>query len=441
MSTRILKQKGGIAISTDKLLDLVFNELTIWENAINDGADKEIKDYIIKDFSDPHYRDSLKNKIAKHEYHVQPPHEAQIPKDDGTMRTVYANEGRDRILLTVINNVFFKHYSHMIHPQCVSYQIGIGCGKIDKRVINDIQHANLPPDHLGYKIDLSKYFDSVPIEYIDAVFNSIEKQFGSSSILDLVREYYHDDTLLDLNRNPIHKYTSLRQGCAIAAFLADAVLYDIDDTISKMDVIYYRYSDDILILGHNADAAFEKISTMLNERSLTLNPKKVEKLDANHWFTFLGFSIKNTTLTLSKKRIKNLQTEIKKRTFDTKKPTNPKTALRKVYMYLYDNSITKYGYADGILPIINSDADIATLDAFILDCIRACETHKTKIGGLGYCKTKSEGVIVRGKGRHVRTNRTKMPHVENYVPLSYMRTLYNADKNAYNAYVKELILC
>ena len=424
------------------MLETVFSELEIWENAINDGVDKEIKDSIIKDFSNPHYRDALKNKISKNQYHVKPPHEAKIPKDDGTMRTVYANENRDRILLTVINNVFFKHCHYMIHPKCVSYQIGIGCGKIDKRVIRDIQNIDLPKNQnqIGYKIDLSKYFDSVPIRYIDAVFDNIEKQFGPSSILNLVREYYHDDTLLDINKNKIHKYTSLRQGCAIAAFLADAVLYDIDETISNMNVIYYRYSDDILILGPNADTAFSKISEMLNDRSLTLNPKKVEKLDSQHWFTFLGFSIKNNMLTLSKKRIKNLQKEIEKRTFKTRMPTNPKTALRKVYMYLYDNSITKYGYADGILPVINSDADIAALDTFILDCIRACETGKTHIGGLGYDKTKQEGVVVRGKGKNVRSNRNKMPLIENYVPLSYMRELYISNRNIYNAYVKELIL-
>lgn len=423
----------------DHLLDIIFSELSIWENAIYDGADKKIRDNILKNFSDPEYRDNLKTMIREHKYHVKPPHEAQIPKDDGTMRTVYANEAEDRVLLTVINNVFFKYCKDMIHNHCVSYQIGIGCGKIDQRVVRDIRKLHVNNSKIGYKIDLSKYFDSVPIEYIDEVFDNIEKQFGPSAILDLVREYYHDDTLLDLNKNEIHKYTSLRQGCAIAAFLADAVLYDIDETISNMDVIYYRYSDDILILGDNADVAFEKISKMLDAKSLSLNPKKVETLDSDHWFTFLGFSIKNTTITLSKKRIKNLQREIEHRTI-RKKNVNPKTALHSIYMYLYDNSITKYGYADGILPIITSKTDIKTLDTFILDCLRACETHKTKIGGLGYNKTGHNGVITRGKGRNVKTNRDKIPVIENYVPISYMRDLYNSNHELYYTYVKELIL-
>jgi len=426
--------------NTDKLLDLVFSDMKIWEDAINDGKEKGIKKHILVNYSDPNYRDKIKEKIRNHKYHVQPPHEAQIPKDDGTMRTVYANEGQDRVLLTVINNIFFKYCKHMIHKSCMSYQSGIGCGKIDRQVVRDISAINTKNlSKLGYKIDLSKYFDSVPLQYIDEVFDAIEKQFGKSAIMDMVREYYHDDVLLDMQRNEIHKYTSLRQGCAIAAFLADAVLYDVDETMSKYNVIYYRYSDDILILGENADNAFEKISKMLEDKSLKLNPKKVETLDSNHWFTFLGFSIKGTTITLSKKRINNLQRTLEDMLFKSRKPLSLTTAMHKVYRYLYDTSITKYGYAEGILPIINCESDIEELNNYIMDAIRASNTGRKKIGGLGYNKQGSNGVIVRGKGRNVKENKMKIKNLPNYVPISYMQILFNSDRDVYNAYVNDML--
>lgn len=430
--------------SEDKLLETVFSELGIWEDALNDGLDKKIRQNLLESLSDPAHREKLKLRIARHEYHVAPPHEAQVPKDDGTMRAVYANDGYDRVLLTVVNNVLFKHCPEMIHPKCVSYQSGIGCGKIDRQVVREI--AALPDSvksgRFGYKIDLSKYFDSVPIGYIDEAFDAVEKRFGPSTVLDFVREYYHDDTLIALDKTEIHKYTSLRQGCAIAAFLADCVLYDIDEAISSMPgIVYYRYSDDILIIGEKADEAFARISAMLDEKSLTLNPKKVEPLDSRHWFTFLGFSIRNSELTLSKKRIKNLQKEIEKRTIRAKNHNiGPKAALHKIYMYLYDDSITRYGYADGILPIITSDEDMRQLDLFILDCVRACATKRKRIGGLGYDKSGELGVIVRGKGRNVRSNRNDIPEVEGYVSVRFMKSLYMSDRSAYKAYVKEMLL-
>lgn len=425
---------------SDMLLDLVFSDSALWEKAILDGDAKKIRGNVLENFSDPEYREKIKAKIAAREYHIRPPHEAQVPKDDGTMRTVYANEAADRVLLAVVNNIFFKHCPGMIHPKCVSYQATIGCGKIDRRVSKDIQALDIVPgSRFGYKIDLSKYFDSVPLEYIDAAFDEIEKRLGKSSVMDMVREYYHDDTLVALDGSKIHKYTSLRQGCAIAAFLADAVLYDIDEAVSSMDVIYYRYSDDILILGPEADAAFGKLSAMLDAKSLTLNPKKVEALDSRHWFTFLGFSLRGRQITLSKKRVKNLQKEIEKRTIKCR-GLKPETALRKVYMYLYDSSLTKYGYADGILPVITSEHDMREIDRFILDCVRACATGRKRIGGLGYDKLGTDGVITRGKGRNVRANMAKLPRVEGYVPISYMRELYLSSREVYGAYVKEMML-
>lgn len=428
--------------SGDKLLELVFSELGLWEKAILDGDAKKIRPQVLEKCSDPGYREAVRHKIATRGYHIRPPHEARVPKDDGTMRTVYANEAGDRVLLAVVNNIFFKYCPDLIHPRCVSYQSGIGCGKIDRHVVRDIENIRdaCAGGRFGYKIDLSKYFDSVPIEYIDGVFDDIESRLGKSSVMDMVREYYHDDTLIALDGSKIHKYTSLRQGCAIAAFLADAVLYDIDSAISSMDVVYYRYSDDILILGPEADAAFEKISAMLDAKSLTLNPKKVEALDSRHWFTFLGFSIRGDKITLSKKRVKNLQAEIERRTVKCRKKISPETALRKIYMYLYDGSITKYAYADGILPVITSKSDMREIDRFILDCVRACATGRKKIGGLGYDKAGTDGVITRGKGRNVRANMEKMPLVNNYVPVSYMRELYISSRSVYEAYVKEMML-
>ena len=61
----------------------------------------------------------------------------------------------------------------------------------------------------------------------------IENITGKSSIINLLKNYYHTDIVLDLNKNAINKYSSLRQGCAFAAFLADASLYDIDEKICQ----------------------------------------------------------------------------------------------------------------------------------------------------------------------------------------------------------------
>ena len=167
----------------DLLLEKVFSP-DKWNEAINTGNDKGIDRATLKKFCLPANRMELKRKLENHEYKITPPHEAQIPKDNGDFRTVYVNTGLDRILLSIINDVIFELCSDMIHQSCKSYQKGLSCGKTVQKVSHKIIEMDTPV--IGVKIDLTKYFDSVPIEYIDSVFDKIEKRTGTSCILDLL---------------------------------------------------------------------------------------------------------------------------------------------------------------------------------------------------------------------------------------------------------------
>lgn len=429
----------------DRLLEELFAYEAGWEKAVVSADGKGIKRGVVENFSAPSFRQAVKDRIAAGRYSVRPPHEARIPKDDGTMRTVYANEADDRVLLTAVNDTLFRLCPDMVHPACKSYQAGIGCGRIARQVSRDlaeITSGGRIRDTIGYKIDLSKYFDSVPIAYVDAAFDGVEQRLGPSAVLDMLREYYHDDVLLDIDRKPIRKYTSLRQGCAVAAFLADSVLYHIDEALSAMDVAYYRYSDDILILGKDADAAFAKASGMLSDMGLALNPKKVERLHPEKWFTFLGFSLYPSPgglISLSKKRVGNFQHAVEKRTFGHPAAANgPEAAMRRLARYLYVPGPSGYGYAEGLLPIITSGADIRQMDLFVLDCLRACATGKDRVGGLGWDGSGKSGVIRRGRGRNVTSNRTKLPRIDGYVPLSHMQSAFMSSRRAYAAYARSM---
>lgn len=414
----------------DKLLEAVFDPGR-WEDAIKTGEEKGISRHILKQLCLPAKREKLKEKLANHQYEIKPPHEAQIPKDNGEFRTVYVNTGLDRVLLAIINDVIFDLCSDMIHPQCKSYQKGLSCGKTVQQISRRI--TGMECDIIGTKIDLTKYFDSVPIQYIDSVLDKIEMRAGPSCVLDLLRQYYHMDIVLDLQKKPVMKYSSLRQGCAFAAFLADASLYDIDETISSMNVEYVRYSDDILIIGDEWQSAYELLQSMLSAMSLTLNPKKVEILHKDKWFKFLGFSLKDGMITLSDRRIKTFQHEIEQRTIKNPK-RNIKDIIADVNQYLYHGP-EGYCWATSVLPIINSEQDVQTLNGFIMDSVRAAITGKTNIGGLGICKDQQKGIILRAKGKNVKQNKEKIPILCNYTTLKCMQNAILASKQAFDLLV------
>ena len=168
---------------------------------------------------------------------------------------------------------------------------------------------------------------------------------------------------------------------------------------------------------------------------MKLNPKKIEYLTADNWFKFLGFSIKGEMISLSSSRIKTFQKEIETRTIRSRGTTLAK-AINSVNRYLYKG---EFSWATQILPVCNVRRDINELNNFVMDCLRAVETGKHKIGGLGYVKTKQDGCIVRGRGRNVKANRSKTNNdIAGYLTLGCMQNAIRTRRPVYNTLVASL---
>lgn len=418
----------------DVLLQKFF-EKERWEQALETGVDKHIDKGDLRKLTAPETRLALYQAIVNDNYKIAPPHEAAIPKDNGDMRIVYVNENIDRIFLSIVNNLFFEIFPEFIHPSCKSYQTGIGCGKIVQHLSKEMVKTDSL--EVGFKADLTKYFDSVPIKYIDEIFDRMEAKVGKSKIIDIVRKYYHTDLCFDVNGNLIEHYQSLKQGCSVASFLADAILYHIDKEISEMNVYSVRYSDDIMCVGPEYKKAFETLILRLNDMQMTLNPKKVETVYKNRWIKFLGFNIKGNKITLSKSRVKSFQHEVEKRTIKQHNISMAK-AINQVNSYLYKGD-GRFSWATSVLPIINVEKDIETLNQFVMDCIRACATNKKKIGGLGITDDKKDYTILRGTGKNVTANRNKTEkEIEGYLSIDCMRKALLTRRAVYDTLVRSM---
>lgn len=420
---------------TDKILQMFF-DIDRWTKAIEKGVFKDIrKDQLIR-LADEHNRLEIADAMLKGKYEISPPHTAQIPKDNGEFRTVYVNEPIDRVILSIANDLLFDLMPEMVHKSCKSYQTGIGCGKVVTEVSHKIVNvAN--NGFLGWKSDLSKYFDSVPIQFVDEVFDKVEAKHGPSVLIDVLRKYYHSDLFFNEDNNLLRQYQSLKQGCAVASWLADVLLYELDEELSQMNGYYVRYSDDMLFIGEDYEKAMCVLQKRLDEKSMKLNPKKVEYLTLDNWFKFLGFSIKGSMISLSSSRIKTFQKEVERRTIRRSDTTLVK-AVNAVNRYLYKGN-GEFSWATQILPVCNVQKDLDELNKFVMDCLRAVGTGKRKIGGLGYVKTGSDGCIVRGRGRNVKANRSKTGHdIPGYLTIGCMRNALLTSRAAYNTLVASL---
>ena len=418
----------------DKILQMFF-EHERWVKAIDKGVGKDINRAQLIKLCSEDVRIAMACAMREGRYQIAPPHTAQIPKEDGAFRTVYVNEPMDRIVLSIANDLLFDLMPGMIHSSCKSYQAGMGCGKIVKEVSRRMNES-AEGETIGWKSDLSKYFDSVPLQFVDEAFDKVEAVHGESALIGVLRKYYHSDLYFDEDNKLCSKYQSLKQGCAVASWLANVLLYHIDDELSGMDGFYVRYSDDMLFVGRDYNKAMSVLVERLSDMGMSLNPKKVEYLSADKWFKFLGYAIRGKMISLSKKWIKHFQKEIEDRTI-RKKGISMAKAVGNVNRYLYKGD-GEHSWATSVLTTINVDKDIDELNKFVMDCIRAVQTGKKKVGGLGYVDTKSDGCIVRGRGRNVRANRMKSGAIEGYLSIGCMANAIRTRRAVYNTLVASL---
>jgi len=415
----------------DNILESIFLDTTLWEEAIIHGVDRHITHDCLEKFADPHHRAALCMDIANGEYKIKPPHTGYKKKDDGGERMFLANEPEDRLLLNVIYKWLMRNEASMIHPSCKSYQEGIGIGKIVRQIAERINHKNCNNSTIiaGRKFDIHKYFETIGREHIHRALSVIENDYGKSSIIDLLSEYYDSDLFFDTRRQQIVEcYQGIKQGCAVSAWLANVLLYSLDEELSKRKGLYVRYSDDIIYIGED----YEEVTTIIRERlyemGLKLNERKVTDIIAGEYFCFLGFEIHGANITLSHKWVKHFQQQIDKRTIHNvalikkvrkkrkegggKQEELLNRILAKITQslerfLLYGNG--RFSWATEVLPTVNSPYDILQLTTYCLDSLRAVYTGHTGIGGLG--KSLKQG-IQRGKGRHVRSNREATKHLE-----------------------------
>ena len=421
---------------TDNILQKFF-EPARWHYAIAKGVDKDINKGDLFQLTKSEVRLAMCQAIVAGEYEIAPPHTAKIPKDNGEFRTVYINEPIDRVLLSIANDLLFELTPEMIHPSCRSYQKGIGCGKIVKDVSAKI--CNTDGEVIGWKSDLSKYFDSVPLRFVEEAFDKVEAKYGHSALIDVLRKYYRSDWYFDTDGQLRQSYQSLKQGCSVASWLANVLLHHIDEQLAGMDGYYVRYSDDMLFVGNDYQKAMNVLQSELSAMGMKLNPKKVEYLTHDRWFKFLGFSIKGAMISLSSTRIKKFQKEIERRTIKAvRKGCSYRKAINSVNNFLYKGD-GEHSWASQILSVCNVTRDIAELNKFVMDCLRAVHTKKLKVGGLGYMAEKTDGCIARGSGRNVRANRQKLPgEIDRFLTLSCMQNVLHTSREAYKVIVAGL---
>lgn len=340
--------------------ELLFEDY-FWNKVLSHGIDKGFKIVDMSYFTLPSNRKRILGKIIRCEWEFGIPRIAKIPKDDGGVREVYVLSKESRLIGYIMSEIYNWKFGHLISPNCDSYQKG----KSTHKTVKEIRNVK----KVGVKVDISKYFDNVSIEHINKCLDLVDED---TPIDWCIRDFYNEN-LVEVDGEFVERYKGLCQGSPLSAFLSNIALRDLDDRLSKVCGFYRRYSDDILALECDSGIVIGVLEEELGKIGLCLNPNKLEFINEDTEFKFLGYGIKGDDILISKKTMKEKKKEIKK---ICSKSNSLSEAISKINKLLYKGKTPFLNWAYPKFRTITNLDRIYELDRYIKDCLRWSVTGK-----------------------------------------------------------------
>ena len=195
-----------------------------------------------------------------------------------------------------------------------------------------------------------------------------------------------------LNGEEIFEKRGAMAGTSLSAFIANVYLTELDKYFETKNIIYARYSDDIIVFAENEEelnSFREYILKVLSLKDLVVNSSKEQFFIPQQPWSFLGFEYDNGIIDLSSVTLKKIKDKIRRkaRALYRWKERKEKTVEQtiKVLIRIFNNKFYRkenlkvLTWCKWFFPVITTHKSLQVIDNYLLQNIRYMSTGK-------YCK-------------------------------------------------------
>ena len=301
-------------------------------------------------------------------------------KNSTKKRTVFLFDDKENFVFKALMFLLYK-YDYIFSPNLYSFRRNISV----KTAIDNITKRDIKTMY-GYKVDIHNYFNSVDVEIITKILQDNIKDdellvsFISSIIFE-PKAFFNDEV--------INCKKGIMAGVPISGFLANLYLEELDRWFYERNILYARYSDDIIVFGETKQEVNkykEKIKEFLRKRKLTVNESKEFEIEPNEKLDFLGFSFTDDKIDLSDVALQKMKDKMKRRAkallrWKTKNKASDERAIRAYIRYFnkkfFDNpKNNEITWCRWYFPIITTDNSLHILDDYMVQNIRYIATGR-----------------------------------------------------------------
>ena len=224
-------------------------------------------------------------------------------------RTVFKYPYDFNMLLKLLTYLTLRKYDHIYSGNLYSFRPGV-CAK---DAIMTICRTKDIRSMYSYKIDVSDYFNSIPVDQMCA---ALDKTITDDDrLLSFMKALLKEERSLSGDKEE-RVPKGIMAGTPIASFYANLYLKELDEWFRDRGIMYARYSDDIIVFAKNEDEIREYqkiILDFLKDKGLTVNPDKEVFASPEDGFTFLGVEVKGGQIDIAPASVTKLKQKMRRK--------------------------------------------------------------------------------------------------------------------------------
>lgn len=262
-------------------------------------------DHVTYEYFDKNKKQELKQlcmELHEHTYHVLPVRKVVIYKESKA-REIALYSMRDKVVQQSIAAELNKIFDPQFSTQTYAYRNN----KSALNAVNEIEEQMRSGKyHDVMKLDIAHFFDTIQWHILA---QKLQKNISEEDVLELIESNVKAAALED-SGELVEKIQGIYQGSGISPVLSNVYMMEFDQWISKQDVFFARYSDDMLVLGESRENLLDlvrEIKVRLESLGLSINEEKTVCAVIEEGVDFLGYHLSSLGKTIPDKAKKNLQ--------------------------------------------------------------------------------------------------------------------------------------
>ena len=297
-------------------------------------------------------------------------------------RTVYTYPEDENMVLKLLTYLLLRKYDYLFESNLYSFRPG--------RTVKDAIRCFLRTDGIGnmysYKVDISNYFNSVPVDRLVPVMEEVLSD--DPELLCFLKGLLEEEFVLDQGVE-IKEQKGIMAGVPLASFFANLYLRELDSWFAGEGVPYARYSDDIILFAQSPEEVeryAQKVCEFLTSKGLSVNPSKECYSTPEDGWVFLGFSFRSGAIDIAPASVDKIKAKMRRKTRAlmrwSKRRGEPAERAAAAFIRIFnkklfektdDNDLT---WSLWYFPVINTTESLVEIDHYAQDCLRYLLTGK-----------------------------------------------------------------